>query len=97
MAARQVHGLSAIRCNDREQLEVRDTDPAETHRHVEFNRGRGGKSSHVGNPTNSTCKASVVSGGKSITPPFLGTERTRRVPVALVMAILWVETPGGTG
>jgi hypothetical protein len=29
-----------------------------------------------------------VSGGKSITPPFLGTERTRRVPVALVMAIL---------
>ena len=35
-----------------------------------------------------TCKESVVSGGKSITPPFLGTERTRRAPVALVMAIL---------
>src|ERR1700722_10501065 len=35
-----------------------------------------------------TWRESVVSGRKWITPPFLGTERTRRVPVALVMAIL---------
>ena len=29
-----------------------------------------------------------MSGGKSITPPILGTARTKRVPEALVMAIL---------
>ena len=29
-----------------------------------------------------------MSGGKSITPPALGTARTKRLPEALVMAIL---------
>src|SRR5271155_3633849 len=37
--------------------------------------------------TNSTCKLFVTSGGNEIRPPFLGTLRSSRVPVGLVMDI----------
>ena len=48
---------------------------------------KGGNWSLGERPRICTRKESVVSDGKSITPP-LGTARTRQVPEALVMAIL---------